>query len=157
MTSMPAQDRIVVDGVGVALGAVGLLLRGPSGSGRSDLALRLIDEGARLIADEQVEIARNGPHLTIGALPALAPRLKGRIEARGLGLVPVPYTYSAMPLGWVVDLVAADALERMPGAKTVDYLGIKVPLLELYPFHASATAKLRLAARCGPDLVMGRE
>jgi len=157
MNPMPIEDRIVVDGVGVVLGEIGLLLRGPSGSGRSDLALRLIDAGARLIADEQVEIARRGSWVTLGALASLPPSLKGRIEARGLGLVPVPYVAEAQLLGWVVDLVAAEAVERMPKAQSVDYLGIKVPLLCLYPFHPSVTAKLRLVVRCGPDLIMGRE
>src|SRR5262249_10210087 len=60
-----------------------VLLRGPSGAGKSDLALRLIDRGARLIADDQTHLARKGRALVATAPPAIA----GMIEVRGIGIV----------------------------------------------------------------------
>jgi len=145
-----------IDGVAVAIEDQAVLLRGASGSGRSDLALRLIDEGARLISDEQVELQRRDGRLFV-TVPELMPaELRGRIEARGLGLVPVPYVAEARPLAWVIDMVSPAEIERLPAALTTKYLGIDVALLKLDPFAVSATAKLRLAVKCGPAHIMGR-
>ena len=145
-----------IDGVAVAIDDQAVLLRGISGSGRSDLALRLIDEGARLISDEQVELQRRDGRLFV-TVPELMPaELRGRIEARGLGLVPVPHVADARPLAWVIDMVSPAEIERLPAALTTKYLGIDVALLKLDPFAVSATAKLRLAVKCGPAHIMGR-
>jgi serine kinase of HPr protein (carbohydrate metabolism regulator) len=146
-----------IDGVAVEIDNQAVLLRGPSGSGRSDLALRLIDEGARLISDEQVELCREGDRLLIGAPAAMPSELRGVIEARGVGLIAVPHVDRFMPLAWVIDMAAATNIERMPAAETAEYLGIKAPLLKLDPFAVSATAKLRLAVRSGPGHILGRE
>jgi len=126
----------------VAIDGAGVLIRGPSGSGKSDLALRLIDRGAALVADDQVVLeARDG------GLWASAPgRLRGRLEARGLGIVELPWL-DAVRLVLVVDLVAAGAVERLPEADSVTVAGAALPRLRLAPFEASAPAKLRLAAR----------
>ena len=146
-----------MDGVAVAIDGKGVLLRGPSGSGRSDLALRLIDEGAKLVNDEQVELHRHGDRLTVAA-PALMPTtLKGYIEARGLGLVPVPHVEGETELVWVVDMAASGSIERLPPAQSVDLLGVSVPLMRIDPAAPSATAKLRLAVRCGAGHILGRE
>ncbi|WP_040850329.1 HPr kinase/phosphorylase, partial [Nitrospirillum viridazoti] len=70
----------------VSVGGAGVLLRGASGSGKSDLALRLVDAGALLVADDQVALAAD-PTATL--LTATAPeRLAGLIEVRGLGILP---------------------------------------------------------------------
>ncbi|MBI2254546.1 MAG: serine/threonine protein kinase [Proteobacteria bacterium] len=146
-----------IDGVAVAIDDRAVLLRGPSGSGRSDLALRLIDEGAQLISDEQVELHREGDRLLVG-VPAIMPTgLKGVIEARGVGLIAVPYVDRFIPLAWVIDMAGAAEIERMPAAETAEYLGVTAPLLKLDPFAVSATAKLRLAVRSGPGHILGRE
>lgn len=133
--------------VALPIGAdwVGVLLRGPSGSGKSDLALRLIDGGARLVADDQTEVTLKG-----GA-PVLRPpaRLAGHIEVRGLGIVPVPSLDSA-PLVLVADLVAPHEVERLPALQSTLLAGQPVPSIRIAPFEASAPAKLRLAA----DLAM---
>jgi len=129
-----------VHGTSVALGGGGLLLRGPSGSGKSDLALRLIDAGARLVADDQTELRRLGDALIMTA-PAI---LAGQIEVRGIGILRVPSVNSA-PLRLVVDLVAPKAIERLPEPESIELLGRSVPLLRLAPFEASTPAKLRLA------------
>lgn len=131
---------IRVHGTSVALAGTGVLLRGPSGSGKSDLAVRLIDEGARLIADDQTELRRLGDELCMSAPAAIA----GRLEVRGVGILPVPSVASA-PLRLVVDLVAEAALERLPEPQSCELEGLSFPRLALAPFSASAPAKLRLA------------
>jgi len=146
-----------IDGVAVAIDSQAVILRGPSGSGRSDLALRLIDEGAQLISDEQVELHREGERLLVGIPAAMPAELRGVIEARGVGLVAVPHVDRFMPLAWVIDMAGAAEIERMPAAETAEYLGVAAPLLKLDPFAVSATAKLRLAVRSGPGHILGRE
>jgi HPr kinase/phosphorylase len=133
---------ILVHGTSVALGGEGVLLRGPSGSGKSDLALRLIDGGARLIADDQTELHRIGDGLEMRAPATIA----GRMEVRGVGILRVP-ALSAAPLRLVVDLVAPERIERLPEPAFCTLLGLDLPLLPLAPFESSAPAKLRLALR----------
>ena len=129
---------LLVHGTCVDLDGRGILLRGPSGSGKSDLALRLIDGGARLVADDQVELRRVGQRVLARAPAALA----GRIEIRGLGIVPLAHVDEASLRG-VVDLVASQAVERMPDPRMVALLDIELPAVSLAPFEASAVAKLR--------------
>jgi HPr kinase/phosphorylase len=133
---------IRVHGTSVALGGDGILLRGPSGSGKSDLALRLIDEGGRLVADDQTELSPAGDDVAMSAPATIA----GRLEVRGIGILRVPHVAGA-PLRLVVDLVPAASVERLPEPAVCDYLGRRFPLIQLAPFEASAPAKLRLALR----------
>jgi HPr kinase/phosphorylase len=131
---------IRIHGTAVAIGGEGVLLRGPSGSGKSDLALRLIDGGARLIADDQTELRDIG-----GAARLTAPAtIAGQMEVRGIGIVAVPYQASA-PLRLVVDLAPPEAIERLPEPKSCRFFGYDLPLIALTPFEASAPAKLRAA------------
>jgi HPr kinase/phosphorylase len=133
---------IQVHGTCVELAGLGVLLRGPSGSGKSDLALRLIDRGARLVADDRVDLRASA-----GALAASAPEpIAGRMEVRGIGILAVP-TVAQARLGLVVDLVEGGTVERLPEAGSWMVLGISVPVVRLAPFEASAAAKVRLAAR----------
>jgi HPr kinase/phosphorylase len=126
----------------VAVGGVGILLRGPSGAGKSDLALRLIDGGARLIADDRVELVVAG-----GRLVATAPRaLAGLLEVRGIGILPVAALAQA-EIGCVVDLVGAHEVERLPEPMAATLAGVAVPRLALWAFAASAPAQIRLAAQ----------
>ncbi len=140
-TALPASGHpLRLHGTCVDLGGVAVLLRGPPGAGKSDLALRLIDGGAHLVADDQVEL-----QLERGRLVPRAPAaILGLIEARGIGLLPVP-ARSGATLGLVVDL-ATDDIERMPEPSVVELLGVRVPVVRLNPFEASAVAKLRLSA-----------
>ena len=123
-----------------------MLLRGPSGAGKSDLALRLIDRGARLVADDQCEVTIEdgaaGPRL-IARAPA---EIAGVLEVRGLGIAEVPSLAQA-PVALVVDLVARDRVERLPDAAAAEILGVDLPRLALDPFEAAAPAKLDLALR----------
>jgi len=131
---------ILVHGTTVALNGSGVLLRGPSGSGKSDLALRLIDGGARLVSDDQTEFTREALGLV-----ARSPRtIAGQIEVRGVGILRVPTVPSA-PLRLVVELVAPDRVERLPESRFTEYLQCRIPLLALAPFEASTAAKIRLA------------
>ena len=77
---------MLVHGTCIEIDGLGVLLRAPSGGGKSDLALRLIDDGAHLVADDQVQLTARA-----GRLVATAPlRISGRMEVRGLGIVEVP-------------------------------------------------------------------
>lgn len=134
---------ILVHGTTVALEGAGLLLRGPSGSGKSDLALRLIDGGARLVADDQTELTR----VADGVIARSPASIAGRMEVRGLGVLRVPTVPSA-PLRLVIDLVAPDRVERLPEPQFCEYLQCSLPLLALAPLEPSAPAKIRLALAC---------
>lgn len=129
-----------IHGTVVAVNGLGVLLRGPPGAGKSDLALRLIERGARLVADDRVELAVRRGRIIAAAPPALA----GLIEARGLGVVAVPRRKVA-ELVLVVDLVRPDRVERMPDPDRCDIAGLSLPRLSLAPFEATAPIKVRLA------------
>jgi serine kinase of HPr protein (carbohydrate metabolism regulator) len=135
-------DTITIHATAVALDGVGVLLRGPPGSGKSDLALRLIDGGARLIADDQTVIVRRGGVLFAAPPAAIA----GRLEVRGLGIVAVDFAADT-PLAAVFDLLPHQAIERLPEPMTVELLDIPLPLAQLDPAAPSAAAKVRLAVR----------
>jgi len=135
-------DTITIHATAVALDGVGVLLRGPSGSGKSDLALRLIDGGARLIADDQTVIVRRGDRLFAAAPAAIA----GRLEVRGLGIVALEPVVD-VALGAVFDLVAPSAIERLPEPTTVALLDVALPRFQIAPAAPSAAAKVRLAVR----------
>jgi serine kinase of HPr protein (carbohydrate metabolism regulator) len=123
----------------VQLGGVGVVLLGPSGVGKSDLALRLIDAGAQLVADDQLRV-ETGP---CGLLGRPADNLAGLIEVRGLGIVRLPCCRLS-PLGLVVELDVAGPPPRLPGPCTYTLLGIALRRLRLDPRQASAVAKIRL-------------
>ncbi len=108
----------------VAFGSFGILITGPSGSGKSGLAMRLMSLGAGLIGDDRIAVeARDGAVWAACASPAIA----GRIEARGIGILAVE-TIGPRPLRLVVDLgAAADA--RMPQARQCDVAGLHLPLI----------------------------
>jgi serine kinase of HPr protein (carbohydrate metabolism regulator) len=126
-----------------AVRPAGVLLRGPSGAGKSDLALRLIDAGAALLGDDQVELYRDGDDVMARG----ADRLAGLIEVRGVGIVALDRMESA-PVRLVVDCLTGDApAPRLPAERIVDLLGAPVPVLQLRALEASAPAKVRLAVK----------
>ena len=140
----------LVHGTCVALGRTAVLLRGPSGSGKSDLALRFLFLARRgpaaleapiLVADDQVYLTRKGARLA-----ARAPEsIRGKIEVRGIGIVDVKSVEDA-ELALVVDMVPAGDIERLPdGDAAVCLLGLDIPLLRLSPWEASAPIKLAVA------------
>lgn len=115
----------------------GALIEGPSGSGKSDLALRALDCGFRLVADDRVLV-----WMSEGRLYGRAPdTLRGLIEVRGLDVLAV----EALPyceIGLVAQLGVPD---RIPDPATSTILEISVPLLAVDPFEISAPAKLSRA------------
>lgn len=137
--------RQMVNGTALAFDGRAVLLIGPSGAGKSDLALRLIEGGARLIADDLVELTRDGNRVMAG-FPATAPaELRGRIEARGLGIVAVPAAERPAALALVVEASASDAIDRLPEDQFSQWLGVEIPVLRLALLEASAPTKVRLA------------
>ncbi len=129
-------------GTCVAVDGRGVLLRGPSGAGKSDLALRLIDGGARLVSDDYTDVALRDGRLFASA----PPEIRGILEVRGLGVLRMG-AEPTVPLALAVDLVAASGVERMPAEEVADILGIAVPVYRLAAHEASAPAKVRLAVR----------
>jgi len=135
-------DRCLVHATAVAIDGRAVLLRGPSGSGKSDLALRLIDAGARLVADDQSELVRLGNAIVVRPPAAIA----GLLEVRGIGIIRLEPLMEA-PLALIADLVPVEAVERLPSARSERILGVDLPLIALAPFEVSAVAKLRLTLR----------
>jgi serine kinase of HPr protein (carbohydrate metabolism regulator) len=119
----------------------GVLVEGPSGSGKSDLALRAIGEGFSLVADDRTLMFQSGGRL-FGRAPA---SLHGLIEARGVGIV----RHTARPFASVDLLVRCEstpeAVERMPPYDTTVISGVAIPGISLWPFENSAPAKIRRA------------
>ena len=133
-----------VHGTTVAVAEAGVLLQGASGSGKSDLALRLIDGGAILIADDRTILSRQGDQVV-----AQPPEpLRGILEVRGIGLIRVP-TLVSIQLRLAVDLDMPP--DRLPAPIFSTLSGVDIPLIRLSAFESSAPAKIRLAVGIGPD------
>jgi serine kinase of HPr protein (carbohydrate metabolism regulator) len=142
-------NRLLLHATAVAIDGRAVLLRGASGSGKSDLALRLIDAGACLVADDQSELCREGDRIIVRAPATIA----GLIEVRGIGIIRLDALAEA-PVALIVDLVPSEEIERLPARHTETILGLALPRITVTPFDASAAAKLRLALRAftGPGL-----
>lgn len=128
----------------VAVEGRGLLILGPSGAGKSSLALALMAQGARLVADDRVLLDASEGQL-IAACPA---PLLGRIEARGVGILAAPPA-GPVPLAQVVDLGRGEAM-RLPPRRSITLLGIALPLVlgPMGPHLAPALRQLLLGGRC---------
>ena len=131
---------VLVHATCVALEGRGVLLRGIPGAGKSDLALRLIEGGAQLVADDQVALTSSGETL-LAAPPA---RIAGLLEVRGVGIVSLDFVPQC-PVHLVVDLAPPESIERMPEATSVTLSGHRLRRAVLAPFEASTPAKVRLA------------
>jgi serine kinase of HPr protein (carbohydrate metabolism regulator) len=138
---LPEVSSETVHGACVAIGERAVLIEGRSGEGKSDLALRLIDRGAALVADGQVICQRHE-----GGLIASAPaQLAGRIEVRGLGIVEMPNA-ERVPVALLI--VILDTPPRFPeDARTRRIAGVDVPVLALAALEPSAPIKVELALR----------
>jgi HPr kinase/phosphorylase len=131
-----------VPGTCVEVEGLGVLFRGPTGSGKSDLALRLIDSGGQLIADDYTELS-----LENATLIARAPQtIRGLLEVRGIGILKIDGTLQTN-LGVIIDLVTPEQVERIPEDQSEELLGIHIPLFRLFPREASGPAKVRLVVR----------
>lgn len=140
-------EETLLHATAVAINGRAILIRGGSGTGKSDLALRLIDEGAVLVADDYICVSpRNG------SVYVSAPdEISGKMEVRGLGVLAVDCE-AAVLLALVADLVTPEKIERLPEPSWCRIRDITVPRIDLTPFEASATAKLRAALRFHGDL-----
>ena len=116
-----------------------VLISGRSGSGKSDLALRLIDRGAQLVSDDYTIVRRVN-----GRLLASAPaNIGGKLEVRGLGILPFEAASDA-PVCLMVDL--SRAVERMPeGSEAMMVAGVRLPVVALNGLEASAPVKVEVA------------
>ena len=122
----------------VAIGGQGVLLLGRSGSGKSDLALRLMDRGAELVADDRVVAEARDGRLWLSA----PPRLAGLIELRGLGVHGVPFRACAMALlGFDLD----SPPERLPAIQLRAIAGVSLPVLPLCGLEPSAPLRVEWA------------
>ena len=122
----------------VAKDGRGVVIAGRSGSGKSDLALRLIDRGFVLVSDDQTLVSKSGNGL-IATAPAT---IRGKLEVRGIGIVTMPVAESVAVSLWV-DL--SSEIKRLPGDESHLILGMEVPEISLDATAASAPLKVELA------------
>jgi serine kinase of HPr protein (carbohydrate metabolism regulator) len=136
-------------GTCIAVEGSGVLLRGPSGSGKSDLALRLIAAGGCLVADDYTDVTASGGRL-IATAP---PELYGLLEVRGIGIVRLQ-TVSSVPLIACVDLVPIESVERMPPKEDIQVLGVAVPRYRVAAAEPSSVAKVALVVRIASGTII---
>ena len=123
----------------VAIGGRAVLITGPSGSGKSDLALRLLDRGFALVSDDQTIVKKSGNHLTASAPPTI----RGKLEIRGIGIVTMDQVED-QPVALIVELTSD--IRRLPDdSRERPVMGIPVPLISVDATTASAAAKVAIA------------
>jgi serine kinase of HPr protein (carbohydrate metabolism regulator) len=123
----------------VATGGRAVLISGPSGSGKSDLTLRLLDRGFTLVSDDQTIVRRDGDRLVSSAPPTI----KGKLEIRGIGIVDMD-TVDDVPIALYVELTSE--IVRLPDDRRErPVLGVNLPLISVDAQTASAASKVALA------------
>jgi serine kinase of HPr protein (carbohydrate metabolism regulator) len=116
-----------------------VLITGPSGSGKSDLVLRLLDRGFSLVSDDQTIVKKDGNRLLASAPPTIA----GKLEIRGLGIVNMEHVEN-VPVALIVELTSD--IQRLPDdSRERPILGIKLPLITIDAMTASAPSKVAVA------------
>ena len=116
-----------------------VMIMGPSGSGKSDLALRLLDRGFTLVSDDRT-LVRRDRHRLIASAP---PQIAGKLEVRGIGIVDVE-AVADVPVALLVEL--RSDIQRLPDDdRERQILGLAVPLVSIDALTASAPSKVALA------------
>lgn len=124
----------------VSIGSNGVLLVGKSGSGKSDLTLRIMAWGAMLVADDQVILTSEDGHLTA----SVDASIRGLLEIHGVGLVRYPVANN-VPVRLVVELVPLEKMEHLPQPQHYEVLGHRIPKIGIYGFDSSAPHKIYAA------------
>tara|TARA_B100000989_G_scaffold236078_1_gene182921 strand:- start:751 stop:1173 length:423 start_codon:yes stop_codon:yes gene_type:complete len=127
-----------VHGTSVALEDHGVLIVGHSGSGKSDLALRLIDSGGTLISDDQTVCLKKQNEIFLYSIK----EIYGLLEVKGMGIIKVPYVEN-VKMKIIVSLIKKKP-ERINPKNKKKILGLNFPYLELDPNEISAVAKIKL-------------
>ena len=127
-----------IHGSSVAVEDNGILIIGHSGSGKSDLALRLIDSGGTLISDDQTLCLKKQNEIFLFSIEAIY----GLLEVRDMGIIKVPYVEN-VKMKIIVSLVQKKT-ERLYPKNEKRLLGLNFPHLELEPNEISAVAKIKL-------------
>ena len=123
----------------VATDGRAVVILGPSGSGKSDLALRLLDRGFTLVSDDQTVVKKDGERLVASAPPNIA----GKLEIRGIGIVDME-TVTNIPVALLVERTSE--IQRLPDeSRERPLLGVKLPLISIDAMTASAPSKVALA------------
>lgn len=123
----------------IALEDAGVMILGPSSSGKSDLALRLIDCGATLISDDITICKKKENNITLFCEKNIC----GKIEVRGMGIFTVPYVED-VKLKLVIKMTESP-IERLPNKKEFyKILGNYIPLIYISKKDISANAKVKL-------------
>jgi len=116
-----------------------VLILGPSGSGKSDLSLRLLDRGFVLVSDDRTIVRKAGERLIASAPPSIA----GKLEIRGIGIVEMEVV-TDVPVALAVELTSD--ITRMPDdSRERLLLGVSVPLVSVDAMTASAASKVAVA------------
>jgi serine kinase of HPr protein (carbohydrate metabolism regulator) len=138
-TAGPRLSAETVHASTVAADGRAVLISGPSGSGKSDLALRLIDRGFTLVSDDQTIVKKDGERLLASAPPTIA----GKLEIRGIGIIDVERSEN-VPVALLVELTSD--IQRLPDdSRERPILGVTLPLITIDAMTASAASKVALA------------